>query len=319
MQALGLDPAYDLAAVRPDDRAALPFRGGETAALERLEHYCQRGRVDTYKRTRNGMVGADYSTKLSPWLALGCVSARQVLQRVRAFERSSGIANEDTYWVVFELLWRDYMRFYALRHGTALFRLAGAQGAASGRQRWGREPHLLSAWSAGATGYPFIDANMRELRLTGFMSNRGRQNVASFLVRDLGLDWRLGAAHFERHLLDHDPCSNYGNWQYAAGVGSDPREDRYFNIVKQASMYDPDCAYIRLWCPELAGVPNQYLIDPRKITPQIRAQLGLSLETLPAPVCELQHGDMKSRPMSSGDVARRSRHGGVPGAKASRA
>jgi deoxyribodipyrimidine photo-lyase len=108
-----------------------------------------------------------------------------------------------------------------------MFFLGGPQGEV-GRYKyaWGNDPAKLEAWKEGRTGYPFIDANMRELKHSGWMSNRGRQVVASFLVRDLGLDWRHGAEHFESYLLDHDPCSNWGNWQYCAGVGADPREDR---------------------------------------------------------------------------------------------
>lgn len=129
---------------------------------------------------------------------------------------------------------------------------------------------MLEAWKNGRTGYPFIDANMRELKHSGWMSNRGRQVVASFLVRDLGLDWRLGAEHFESYLLDHDPCSNWGNWQYCAGVGADPREDRYFNIVKQAHSYDPDAAFIRLWVPEVSHLPGDVLMDTRLFTNQVQ-------------------------------------------------
>merc|ERR1712013_504194 len=106
----------------------------------------------------------------------------------------------------------------------------------------------------GRTGVPFVDANMRELKLTGWMSNRGRQNVASFLVKDLGLDWRLGAEWFESQLLDHDVCSNYGNWNYAAGIGNDPRENRKFNMIKQAMDYDGEGEFVRLWVPELKGL-----------------------------------------------------------------
>ena len=103
----------------------------------------------------------------------------------------------------------------------------------------------FQAWCDGKTGIPFVDANMRELKLSGFMSNRGRQNVASFLVKDLGLDWRLGAEWFESQLLDHDVCSNYGNWNYSAGIGNDPRENRKFNMIKQGLDYDKDGEYIR--------------------------------------------------------------------------
>ena len=287
----GLNIVVDNPAV-VDPRAAFPLAGGETAAHRRIDHYIANGhgRLTTYKETRNGLVGVDYSTKLSAYLASGCITARQVLHAIRRFETSpGGVANESTYWVIFELLWRDYMRFYGMRFGRKMFHLGGAQGRA-GRSKWPwhKDESKFVAWQAGRTGYPVIDANMRELLLTGFMSNRGRQIVASFLVRDLELDWRLGAEHFESLLVDHDVCSNYGNWQYAAGVGADPREDRYFNIVKQAKDYDPACEHIRLWVPEAAHLPDRILLDPRQLTPAQRQQFNIdAAKVLPVPVCSL--------------------------------
>jgi len=223
-----------------DARSAVAgLRGGERAGHGRVQHYITngRGRLSCYKETRNGMVGLDYSSKLAQYLASGCLTARQIYHATRAFEKESGISDENTYWIIFELLWRDYMKFYSIKYGTQIFKLGGPQGL-QGRQKhsWGNDNEKIVAWKEGLTGYPFIDANMRELAQTGFMSNRGRQVVASFLVRDMGIDWRHGAEHFECHLLDDDPSSNYGNWQYSAGVGSDPREDRYFNVVKQVRL-----------------------------------------------------------------------------------
>src|SRR5690606_25977707 len=121
---------------------------------------------------------------------------------------------------------------------------------------------LFSRWADGKTGIPFIDANMKELALTGFMSNRGRQNVASFLVNDLKLNWQLGAEWFEAHLIDYDPSSNWGNWNYIAGVGNDPRQDRVFNIINQAKRYDPEGTYVKTWLPELESVPESYIHSP---------------------------------------------------------
>lgn len=103
---------------------------------------------------------------------------------------------------------------------------------------------------------------MRQLNQTGFMSNRGRQNVASFLVKDLKISWLMGAEYFESLLIDYDPCSNYGNWNYIAGVGNDPREDRYFNILTQSKRYDPQGDFIKYWLPELEKVPSQYIHFP---------------------------------------------------------
>ncbi|GKV37810.1 hypothetical protein SLEP1_g45789 [Rubroshorea leprosula] len=111
--------------------------------------------------------------------------------------------------------------------------------------------------SLNISRYPLIDANMKELSTTGFMSNRGRQIVCSFLVRDMGIDWRMGAEWFETCLLDYDPCSNYGNWTYGAGVGNDPREDRYFSIPKQAQTYDPEGEFVAYWLPQLQTLPKE--------------------------------------------------------------
>lgn len=115
----------------------------------------------------------------------------------------------------------------------------------------------FESWLLGKTGQPFIDANMRELAQTGFMSNRGRQNVASYLINDLKVNWQLGAEYFESVLIDYDVTSNWVNWLYIAGLGNDPREDRYFNPISQSKRYDPDGEYIRLWLPELAALDSR--------------------------------------------------------------
>ena len=162
---------------------------------------------------------------------------------MKGFEERLG-ANEGTYWLVFELLWRDFFQFTFAKHGPALFLRKGLTDALpSSDQDQGR----FQTWCEGRTGEPFIDANMRELAATGWMSNRGRQNAASFLIHDLGLDWRMGACWFERLLIDHDPCSNWGNWAYIAGVGNDPRGGRRFDPQDQAARYDPDGTYVRHW------------------------------------------------------------------------
>ncbi|KAH9798513.1 cryptochrome DASH [Citrus sinensis] len=123
--------------------------------------------------------------------------------------------------------------------------------------KWSQDQKLFESWRDGCTGYPLIDANMKELSMTGFMSNRGRQIACSFLVRDMGIDWRMGAEWFETCLLDYDPCSNYGNWTYGAGVGNDPREDRYFSIPKQAQNYDREGEYVAYWLPQLKALPKE--------------------------------------------------------------
>ena len=228
-----------------DSRAAIHFRGGETEAIKRLNHYFFESKcISNYKETRNGMVGADYSSKFSAWLALGCISPRFINDELKKYELQFG-ANQSTYWMIFELLWRDYFRFMMKKYNAKFFQQAGIQDKGMPINKHNTQE--LQKWIHGETDIDFVDANMIELKHTGFMSNRGRQNVASYLCNDLKLDWRYGAAYFEQQLIDYDVCSNWGNWAYLAGVGNDPRGNRYFNIEKQAADYDKDKKYRDLW------------------------------------------------------------------------
>ena len=227
-----------------DPRGVLAFPGGATAAAARLDHYIwTTKKLRVYKATRNGLLGADYSSKFSPWLAMGCISPREVHAQVRAFEAEIE-KNDDTYWLIFELIWRDYFRFVAMRYGDRIFYRQGIKDVAPKKRT---DQRAFASWCEGRTKCDFVNANMRELASTGFMSNRGRQNVASYLVHDLGLDWRMGASWFAHYLLDYDPASNYGNWIYVAGVGNDPRPNRKFHTAGQADRYDADGAYRRHW------------------------------------------------------------------------
>ncbi|MDJ0520819.1 MAG: DASH family cryptochrome [Planctomycetota bacterium] len=268
----------------PDPRGVLPFRGGESEARARLEAYLwQDDLLRVYKETRNGMLGADYSSKLSPWLALGCVSPRRVHDEVSRYERER-VRNDSTYWLIFELRWRDYFRFICAKHGTRVFQRGGLRRL---DLPWRDDPELFERWRMGTTGYPLVDANMRELAATGFMSNRGRQNVASFLTKNLGLDWRLGASWFESKLVDYDVCSNWGNWNYVAGVGNDARGFRWFHILKQAERYDPDGSYVRHWLPELAGLRGASVHAPWELPRDDLERAGVRLgEDYPRPVVD---------------------------------
>jgi deoxyribodipyrimidine photo-lyase len=226
-----------------DDRGVLAFKGGAVAGDDRLDHYLwESDAVATYKETRNGLIGADYSTKFSPWLANGSMSPRTIYHELERYEQEV-TKNKSTYWVKFELLWRDYFKYVTMKYGRKIFSPGGIQDKSVS---WRDNDTLFQKWQNGQTGDDFVDANMRELKETGFMSNRGRQNVASYLVHQLKIDWRKGAAWFESLLIDYDVCSNWGNWMYASGVGNDPR-DRVFNTKKQANQYDADGAYRRLW------------------------------------------------------------------------
>jgi len=228
-----------------DSRAAIHFKGGESEAIKRMNHYFFESKsISSYKETRNGLVGADYSSKFSAWLALGCISPRFIVNELKKYEAQLG-ANESTYWLIFELLWRDYFRFMMKKYNAKFFQQAGIQDKGMAINKHNTQE--LQKWINGETEVDFVDANMIELKHTGFMSNRGRQNVASYLCNDLKLDWRYGAAYFEQQLIDYDVCSNWGNWAYLAGVGNDPRGNRYFNIEKQAADYDKDKKYRNLW------------------------------------------------------------------------
>jgi deoxyribodipyrimidine photo-lyase len=223
----------------------MSFKGGSLAAKERVQYYCSEPeRLGQYKQTRNGMVGADYSSKFSPWLSVGSISPVEIYHAIRDYEELHG-ANESSYWLIFELLWRDFFQYTLWVHGDKVFQYDGF-GKGRGPLKVSNET-ALSNWCEGRTGNDFVDACMRELVATGFMSNRGRQNVASYLVHDLQQDWRRGAEFFEYHLLDYDVASNWCNWAYIAGVGNDPRAGRRFNIDKQASDYDPNHTFRNHW------------------------------------------------------------------------
>ncbi|GMN11893.1 DASH family cryptochrome [Croceitalea sp. MTPC9] len=230
----------------PDHRSAFPFKGGEEAALKRLNDYIwNKRRIVSYKKTRNGLIGTDYSSKLSAWLANGCISPITIYWTIKEFEKEI-VKNEDTYWLIFELIWRDYFKYVSLKHKHKIFDLGGM---ANKDYKWNNCAESLDDWINGKTTEPFVNANMIELANTGWMSNRGRQNVASYWSKGLKQDWRIGAAYFESMLIDYDVHSNWGNWMYNSGVGNDPR-DRKFNIKRQADMYDPKGKFQRLWLQE---------------------------------------------------------------------
>ncbi|MGF1588964.1 MAG: DASH family cryptochrome [Pleurocapsa sp.] len=255
-----------------EQRGVLNFKGGETEAIKRLQDYFwQQDCLRNYKQTRNGMLGANYSSKFSAWLAMGCISPRYINDQVIEYE-AQRVKNDSTYWLIFELIWRDFFRFIVAKHGDRVFKIAGMQGV---EIPWQEDWQRFDLWRAGKTGYPLIDANMREIAATGFMSNRGRQNVASFLTKNLGINWQMGAEWFESLLIDYDVCSNWGNWNYTAGVGNDARGFRYFNIPKQTKDYDPQGEYVKQWLPELASLPGDKVREPWKLTQDEQKRYGV--------------------------------------------
>ncbi|SPO25182.1 related to Deoxyribodipyrimidine photolyase [Ustilago trichophora] len=257
--------------------SAFPYKGGETEALRRLDHYFSGGKSSpgaSYKETRNEMLGPDYSTKFAAALAHGLLSPRLIAQKATQLDESTGNPKGGGYWIIFELLWRDYFYFVGWKFGSHLFTLGGIEQVLSPRSAsskaydWKTTSSLTDRkdpfirWATARTGVPMIDANMVELVQTGFMSNRGRQNVASFLTKDLGWNWQLGAEFFESWLVDYDPNSNWGNWQYVAGVGNDPRSSRQFNPIKQGKDYDGKGEYVATWIEALKRVPESMRHHP---------------------------------------------------------
>lgn len=222
---------------------AFPFSGGETEGLQRLNSYFfETKNLSLYKETRNGLIDKDYSSKFSAWLANGSLSAVSIFYEIKKYEAEFG-SNESTYWLVFELLWRDFFKFTSMQFRNKIFQ---RNGISERKYECKSDQNLINQWINGETDSDFINANMLEIKNTCWMSNRGRQNVASYFCKILKQDWRIGAAYFEEMLIDHDVHSNYGNWMYLAGVGNDPRS-RTFNDEKQAEQYDSEYKFRNLW------------------------------------------------------------------------
>lgn len=241
-----LDSRSDPLETHHSDGAPEQFIGGEAAARRQLRAYFDSQHPSTYKHTRDQLQGWHNSSKFSAWLANGNLSARRIHQQLQQYEARHG-ANESTSWLLFELQWREYFRWLARWQGARLFSLRGLR---EKPPLACLHPERYQKWCHGNTPWPIVNACMRQLATTGYLSNRGRQIAASCFVNELGLDWRYGAAWFEHQLVDYDVALNWGNWQYIAGVGVDPRGGRHFNLDKQTAIYDPDGDFIQKWAPD---------------------------------------------------------------------
>ncbi|MCP9931655.1 hypothetical protein KBY82_12780 [Cyanobium sp. AMD-g] len=232
----------------PDPRSAFPFPGDEPTALARLQHYLfgSSGLRD-YKATRNGLVGTEFSAKVSPFLGVGSLSVRRIWQEVLRYQELHG-ADEGSEWMQQELLWREFFLWSEQKHGDAFHAPGGLQHRPPD---WVEDRERFERWTRGDAGHPLIDAQLHELLTTGYLSNRGRQWVASHFVNELRLPWIWGARFFEWALIDAHPALNTGNWAYLAGVGSDPRSfggsPRRFDLERQVGLYDPERQHLRLW------------------------------------------------------------------------
>lgn len=188
----------------------------------------------------------------------GCLSPLELAHRAESHDP-----------FVRQLCWRDFHL-----QVNAAFPALASQDYRPRRHRWRHEPAALEAWQRGRTGIPVVDAAMRQLVREGFMHNRARMLAAAYLVKDLGLDWRLGAAHFMNWLTDADVANNSGNWQWIAGTGNDTRPNRRFNLLRQALRHDPDGSYVRRYVPELAGIEGPAVHQPWRLPPERRESLG---------------------------------------------
>lgn len=250
--------------------------GGETAGRQRMLDWLENG-VDDYHQ-QNDQMADDGTSRLSPYLHFGCVSARELEDNLsdskgaRAYNR--------------QLCWRDFYN-YILFHFPA-----NADQEFQERYRefdWNYDEKLLVAWQQGRTGYPVVDAGMRQLHAEGWMHNRARLIVGSFLTKDLGLDWRLGEKYFMRILLDGDEANNNGNWQWIASVGVDPAPvfRRMYNPTLQQKRFDADGRYVRKYVPELANVPDKYLAEPWMMPKDVQSEAGCIIGTdYPQPIVD---------------------------------
>jgi len=262
----GILPEFEATASgKIEPQETKPFlRGGEREALKRLQQYFyDTEQLSAYKWTRNKSLGMDYSSKFSPYLALGCISPRYIYHEVKIYEEKIK-KKYGTWWFIFELVWRDFFLFRHMRVGAKLYTKNGFKGK---KVDFEDSKELFQRWCEGQTGIPFIDAHMRKLNQTGYMSNRGRVNCASFLVHDYKVDWRWGASYFESKLIDYDVSVNWMNWHMQAF------EIWYTNPIYQSKKYREQ-EYIRKWVPELAHLNDVEVLIPWET----------DLQTYPKPV-----------------------------------
>lgn len=251
--------------------------GGEEEGLKRLSDYLWKTDfASTYYPERQLIFGDYQASRLGPWLSLGNLSPRKVFQECLRFCEHHGNDDADPRTkharrLITELTWRDFFRFYAGKHGSSIFEPGGPK---SYRKDWMQDERIFQLWSNGRTGYPLVDACMRELSITGYTSNHARMNAASFLACSMSFDWRRGANWFESHLIDYDVTSNWCNWVRCAGLTESRLSS--FNVVRQSQKFDPMGLYLRRWLPELQEVPPELIHEPWLMTSEELVRYGAS-------------------------------------------
>ena len=273
----------------PTNLSALPLPAGMQGAQQLLRDFLPR--MAAYKQARDypGRKGVSY---LSVHLRFGTVSIRQ-LAALAAAQAAQGCEGAQT-WLS-ELAWRDFYFMILWHHPHVVTQSFRPE---YDRVHWDNAPELWQAWCEARTGYPLVDAAMRQLHQTGYMHNRLRMVVASFLTKDLGIDWRWGERHFAAHLNDYDLAANNGGWQWAASTGCDAQPwFRIFNPVTQSQRFDPDGAFIRRYVPELACVPARHVHFPSAMKPVELQACGLQLgRDYPMPVVD--HAEARERTLT---------------------
>lgn len=298
------------------------LRGGEREAYKRLSSWLRTGGMRRYKATFRHLLG-DYSSRLSAYLTLGCVSPRRVA--ADAITAANGAdSSQHIVHFLYELCWRDFFRHAARRWGASVFKLSGPLGlhGDSSARKWRRDKSDEDSWRRGKTGVPLVDAAMRELLTTGHIGNLARQFTAAFLVEELGLDWRVGADWFESALTDYDPHSNWGQWARSAGVA--PTNDakrrrvggtRYYDLALRLGSGEV-ARYVRLWMPELASIPEHDLLCPWRWQGVRGASLDYPLEPrCSAGLRRLFEGSADGAGVSVGSAGGRGRKGGGRGSQ----
>jgi deoxyribodipyrimidine photo-lyase len=284
---------------------AVPFVAGEREGRRRLQAFAG-GAIDEYDDRRD-RVDLDGTSRLSPYLRFGMVSARRAaVAALEARERAgSADARVGAQTWLDELIWREF--YSSILHHFPEVRQHAFREAYRDLP-WRNDADAFAAWQAGRTGYPVVDAAMRQLEATGWMHNRARMIVASFLTKDLLIDWRWGERHFMQHLIDGDPAANNGGWQWSAGTGTDAAPYfRIFNPVLQGKKHDPEAAYIRRWVPELADVDDRYIHRPWTMPDAAQVRSGCRIgcrggADYPAPIVD--HGEARERALAAYKRAR---------------
>jgi deoxyribodipyrimidine photo-lyase len=268
---------------------ALDVEPGEKAGARLLARFCERG-LGAYKQTRDfpalGLRG-EGTSRLSAHLNAGTVSIRQAMRAALDHPQGEGAAT----WIG-ELVWRDFYRMVLFHHPETVSKPFQKK---YGKVKWGNDPALIAAWSEGRTGYPLVDAAMKQIRATGFMHNRLRMIAAMFLTKDLDVHWVVGERLFRQWLMDYDEACNVGGWQWAASTGTDAAPYfRVMNPVLQSARFDPEGEFLRHWLPALRKVPVKYVHAPWEMPAEVQKESGCLIgQDYPGPVVD--HAEAKER------------------------